>query len=147
MIGSRLTSSSLVKENVTNILVEVYDDYLFKKQYIMKNLSFTAQEGWYNQVVRFFFLNDLTESSLSENPFFDSHCSFVFSVCVIDKNKDISEIQVYAHLNMNCTWQLTALGKISAVWSLAIVSDSKWSLWPAVTQTHLAARKCGVLYH
>ena len=55
MIGSRLTSSPLVKENVTNILVEVYDDYLFKKQYIMKNLSFTAQEGWYNQVVRFFF--------------------------------------------------------------------------------------------
>ena len=25
-----------------------------KKQYIMKNLSFAAQEGWYNQVVRFF---------------------------------------------------------------------------------------------
>lgn len=31
MIGSRLASSSLVKENVTNILVEVYDDYFFKK--------------------------------------------------------------------------------------------------------------------
>lgn len=54
MIGSRLASSSLVKENVTNILVEVYDDYFFKKTYLVKNLSFAAQEGWYNQVVRFF---------------------------------------------------------------------------------------------
>jgi len=53
MIGSRRASSSLVKENITNILVEVYDDYFKKKQYIMKNLSFAAQEGWYNQVVRF----------------------------------------------------------------------------------------------
>ena len=37
MIGSRLASSSLVKENVTNILVEVYDDYFLKKPLVGKN--------------------------------------------------------------------------------------------------------------
>lgn len=36
MIGSRRASSSLVKENITNILVEVYDDYFKKKIYYEK---------------------------------------------------------------------------------------------------------------
>lgn len=42
MIGSRLASSSLVKENVTNILVKVYMMITFKKTYLVKNLSFAA---------------------------------------------------------------------------------------------------------
>lgn len=55
MIGSRLASSSLVKENVTNILVEVYDDYFFKKKLVScEKFIICCTGGWYNQVVRFF---------------------------------------------------------------------------------------------